>query len=105
MLVLTDVFTKFTIAVLTRDHKAVTVAKTLIREWFMVYGVPQRLHSDQGRSFEPKSLRNSAQSTVLSLGLHCTALRAMASASGLIVHYTSCCEPYLLRRRGGGLNT
>ena len=32
VLVLTDVFTKFTVAVPTRDQKAVTVAKTLIRE-------------------------------------------------------------------------
>ena len=30
VLVLTDVFTKFTVAVPTRDQKAVTVAKTLI---------------------------------------------------------------------------
>ena len=50
MLVLTDVFTKFTVAIPTRDQ-------ALIREWFMVYGVPQRLHSDQGRSFEAKVIK------------------------------------------------
>ena len=52
VLVITDVFTKFTQAIPTRDQRATTVAKVLQREWFVGYGVPRRIHSDQGRHFE-----------------------------------------------------
>ena len=52
VLVLTDAFTKYARAVPTKDQKASTVAKTLVREWFQNFGVPWRLHSDQGRNFE-----------------------------------------------------
>ena len=52
MLVLTDIFSKFVITVTTRDQTARTVAKVLIHEFFNRYGIPKRIHSDRGRSFE-----------------------------------------------------
>ena len=52
VLVMTDVFSKFTQAVRTRDQLAKSVARVLVNEWCVHYGVPKRLHSDQGRNFE-----------------------------------------------------
>ncbi|KAL7883342.1 hypothetical protein SRHO_G00010000 [Serrasalmus rhombeus] len=52
VLVITDVFSKFTQVIPTRDQRAPTVANVLIKDWFYRYGVPARLHSDCGRSFE-----------------------------------------------------
>ena len=57
ILVMTDVFSKFTQAFPCRDQKATTVAKVLIREWFQKYGVPRRIHSDQGRNFESQVVK------------------------------------------------
>lgn len=52
VLVMTDVFSKFTVAIPTWDQQASTVARVLVEEWFFKFGVPGRIHSDQGRNFE-----------------------------------------------------
>lgn len=57
VLVMTDVFSKFTMAVPTRDQRAETVARVLVEEWFHKFGVPGRIHSDQGRNFESALIR------------------------------------------------
>lgn len=61
VLVVTDVFSKFTQAYPTRDQKASTVARVLTERWFYIYGVPQRIHSDQGRNFEGELLKRLCQ--------------------------------------------
>lgn len=57
VLVITDVFTKFTVAFASRDQKASTVARLLSQEWFFRYGIPLRIHSDMGRNFESSIIR------------------------------------------------
>ncbi|KAL2095584.1 hypothetical protein ACEWY4_007732 [Coilia grayii] len=52
VLVMTDIFSKYTLAIPTSDQRAPTVARVLVGEWFTKFGVPGRIHSDQGRSFE-----------------------------------------------------
>lgn len=52
ILVMTDVFSKYTLSVPTRDQRAEAVAQALETEWFYRFGVPGHLHSDQGRNFE-----------------------------------------------------
>lgn len=52
VLVMTDIFSKYTQAIPTRDQRAPTVARVLVQEWFYRFGVPGRIHSDQGRCFE-----------------------------------------------------
>lgn len=57
ILVITDHFTKFSVAVPTRDQKARTVAKTLWENFIVHYGFPSRLLSDQGRDFESRTIK------------------------------------------------
>ena len=52
VLVMTDAYTKFVRAVPTRDQSAETVAKILLNEWVYDYGIPERIHTDQGRNFQ-----------------------------------------------------
>lgn len=57
ILVITDHFTKYAVAIPTRDQKASTVAKCLWDHFLVHYGFPERLHSDQGRDFESHTIK------------------------------------------------
>ena len=58
VLVMTDAFSKFSVTVVTPNQKALTVAKALVEKWFYVYGIPSRIHSDQGKSFDNEVIRS-----------------------------------------------
>uniref|UniRef100_A0A6I8RGY6 Integrase catalytic domain-containing protein n=1 Tax=Xenopus tropicalis TaxID=8364 RepID=A0A6I8RGY6_XENTR len=54
VLVVTDHYTRYAQAFPTKDQRAITVAKVLVERFFIHYGLPKRIHSDQGRDFESK---------------------------------------------------
>ena len=57
VLVVTDHFTKYAQAYPTRNQTASTTTKVLFDNFFVHYGFPRRLHSDQGRNFESKTIQ------------------------------------------------
>ena len=54
ILIVTDHFTRYTQAYVTPNQKASTVAKTLWGKFFVHYGFPEKILSDQGCNFESK---------------------------------------------------
>ncbi len=57
ILVITDHFTRYVIAVPTKDQKARTVARCLWDHFLLHYGFPEKLHSDQGPDFESRTIQ------------------------------------------------
>ena len=56
ILIVTDHFTQYAQAYITPNQKANTVAKTVWDKFFMHYGFPEKILSDQERNFESKLL-------------------------------------------------
>ena len=52
IMVVCDYFSKYTEAYAIPNHTAQVVADKLVTEFVTHFGVPQQLHSDQGREFE-----------------------------------------------------
>ncbi|PIK58186.1 hypothetical protein BSL78_04910 [Apostichopus japonicus] len=52
VVVIADYFTKWTEAFAIADMEAETVARVLVEEFICRFGVPEELHTDQGRQFE-----------------------------------------------------
>lgn len=63
ILVITDHFTKYAVAIPTPNQRARTVAKTLWENFIVHYGFPERLHSDQGPDFESKTIKELCELT------------------------------------------
>ena len=54
LLVITDHYSRYSIAVATRNQHAKTVAKALVDNFIVHYGLMERLHSDKGQCFVGK---------------------------------------------------
>ena len=57
VLVVTDHFSKMAHAFPCKNQSAKQVARKLWDDFFLVYGFPRRIHSDQGANFESKLIR------------------------------------------------
>ena len=57
ILIVTDHFIQYAKAYITPNQKASTIAKTLWDKFFVHYGFPEKVFSDQGRNFESKLLK------------------------------------------------
>lgn len=54
VIVLCDYFTKWAEAYAVPNHTALTVGDKIVNEFICRFGVPEQIHSDQGREFESK---------------------------------------------------
>lgn len=63
VLVITDHFTKYALAIPTSNQKAKTVAKCLWEQFICHYGYSEHLHSDQGPDFESHLIRELCEVT------------------------------------------
>ena len=61
VLVITDVYSKFTVAVATKDQTAKITTKAFIQEWLTKYGTPAWIHSDRGSNFESQLIQELCQ--------------------------------------------
>lgn len=61
ILVVTDHFTKYSLAIPTRNQTAKTTAEALYNNLIVNYGIPTILHSDQGANFESETIKELCQ--------------------------------------------
>ena len=54
---ITDHFTRFAQAIPCKNQTAHTTAKALYENFFLHYSFPEKIHSDQGRNFESRVIK------------------------------------------------
>ena len=55
--VITDHFTKYALAIATKNETAKTTAEVFYEQFIINYGIPTRIHSDQGATFESEIIK------------------------------------------------
>ncbi len=63
VLVITDHFTRYAMAIPTKNQTAKTTAETFFNNFVVHYGIPSRIHSDQGPTFESELIRELCEIT------------------------------------------
>ena len=58
ILVISDLYTKYAVAVSLKDTTAKTVATTSVEEWFLKFWAPDNLHTDQGTNFNSEAMKD-----------------------------------------------
>lgn len=61
VLVITDHFTKYALAIPTKKQTAKATAEALYNHFIVHYGIPTKLHSDQGTNFESDLIKELCQ--------------------------------------------
>jgi len=61
ILVITDLFTRYAVAVPVRNLSAQATAKAFLENFIVHYGIPGRIHSDQGGAFESRLVKELCQ--------------------------------------------
>ena len=57
ILVIGDYFTKWKEAFPLKDTEALTIARVFVNEFVCRFGVPDSVHTDQGKNFEAKTIK------------------------------------------------
>lgn len=57
ILVITDHYTKYALAIPTKNQTAKTTAEVFYNQFIVNYGIPTRIHSDQGANFESEIIK------------------------------------------------
>ena len=57
ILVITDLYTRYSVAVPVRNLSALTTARAFFEHFIVHYGIPSRIHSDQGGAFESRLIK------------------------------------------------
>ena len=65
VLVITDHFTKYALAIATKIQTAKTTAEVFHEHFITHYGIPTRIHSDQGATFESEIVKELCKITAM----------------------------------------